>query len=224
MQDSQNSKADVFNWQGLQIDPVSGQVKGQAGQVRLEPKVMALLLKLAGNPGTLVSRAELLREIWPGDGVYDEALTQCIYQLRMQLCEAGGSDAFRTLVKTVPKRGYILVGEVSRPEPNPSQGGVKPAGQVVSNADEPRRPGLLQKNLAIALLALVMVLGYGIIAVPTGIVTAEIARARPREVSTQACATCGLEGHDHDARFCKHCGAGLSGLTADRGTSRLPPR
>ncbi len=61
-----------------------------------------------------------------------------------------------------------------------------------------------------ALSALVMILGYGIIAVPTGIVTSEIARARPsREVSTQACPACGLQGHDTDARFCKHCGTEL---------------
>jgi voltage-gated potassium channel len=54
----------------------------------------------------------------------------------------------------------------------------------------------------------VMIMGYGIIAVPTGIVTAEIT-GRAREVSTQACEQCAYEGHDPDAQFCKKCGAQL---------------
>ena len=58
------------------------------------------------------------------------------------------------------------------------------------------------------LASLVMILGYGIIAVPTGIVTSELARGGPhRAVSTQACPTCGAGGHDADARFCRRCGA-----------------
>lgn len=56
---------------------------------------------------------------------------------------------------------------------------------------------------------IVMILGYGIIAVPTGIVTVELASAAAGELSTQACPACGRGGHDADARFCKHCGAGM---------------
>lgn len=60
------------------------------------------------------------------------------------------------------------------------------------------------------LAAMVMILGYGIIAVPTGIVSVELARGRRREeVSTQACRVCAAEGHDPDATFCKYCGAEL---------------
>lgn len=66
-----------------------------------------------------------------------------------------------------------------------------------------------QTPLGQALASLVMILGYGIIAVPTGIVTVELGRASRRPVSTQACPGCGAEGHDPDARFCKHCGAEL---------------
>ena len=60
------------------------------------------------------------------------------------------------------------------------------------------------------LATILMLMGYGIIAVPTGIVTAEITRAaRFRPVSTQACPACSIEGHDHDAVHCKYCGAKL---------------
>ncbi|HEX6623287.1 MAG TPA: ion transporter [Pyrinomonadaceae bacterium] len=59
------------------------------------------------------------------------------------------------------------------------------------------------------LAALVMIIGYGIIAVPTGIVTVEIAQAARKPVSTQACPACSSQGHDVDAVHCKYCGAKL---------------
>jgi voltage-gated potassium channel len=60
-----------------------------------------------------------------------------------------------------------------------------------------------------AVAAVIMILGYGIIAVPTGIVTVELTQAAARGTGT--CPGCGGEGHDADAAFCKHCGARLSG-------------
>lgn len=58
-----------------------------------------------------------------------------------------------------------------------------------------------------ALASLVMVLGYSIIAVPTGIVTVEMSQAKKRADAEKSCPQCGKTGHDLDARFCKHCGA-----------------
>ncbi|MCB9845498.1 MAG: ion transporter [Phycisphaeraceae bacterium] len=58
------------------------------------------------------------------------------------------------------------------------------------------------------LASVVMIMGYGIIAVPTGIVSVEIARAaraRPR-----ICPACTLSGHESDARFCRGCGGDLA--------------
>ena len=57
------------------------------------------------------------------------------------------------------------------------------------------------------LASFIMILGYGIIAVPTGIVTSEIHLAKSRKISTEVCPSCGSEGHEHDAVFCKYCGA-----------------
>ena len=56
----------------------------------------------------------------------------------------------------------------------------------------------------------VMILGYSIIAVPTGIVTAELTRAGCGVLQGLWCPACRLGGHDPDARFCKHCGTGLT--------------
>ncbi len=61
-----------------------------------------------------------------------------------------------------------------------------------------------------ALASLVMVLGYSIIAVPTGIVTAEIVEsAAASRITTRVCGSCMSEGHEPSARFCKDCGAEL---------------
>lgn len=59
------------------------------------------------------------------------------------------------------------------------------------------------------LAAAVMVLGYAIIAVPTGIVTVELSKVAQAKVSTQACPQCSADGHDPDAKHCKYCGAAL---------------
>lgn len=56
------------------------------------------------------------------------------------------------------------------------------------------------------LASLLMIMGYGIIAVPTGIVTVGLARVMRESTNTQACPNCGLDGHADDARFCKYCG------------------
>ena len=55
--------------------------------------------------------------------------------------------------------------------------------------------------------SIIMLLGYGIIAVPTGIVTAGMIKSKPKVISTQACINCSKEGHDNDAKFCKYCGS-----------------
>ena len=69
-----------------------------------------------------------------------------------------------------------------------------------------------QTNLGQFLAAIVMILGYAVIAVPTGIVTAEFANENKKEVqtNTQACRYCASEGHDDDAKFCKDCGEELN--------------
>ena len=55
-----------------------------------------------------------------------------------------------------------------------------------------------------------MVTGYAIIAIPTGIVTAELTAKVNKKITTQSCPECSLEGHDPDADYCKYCGALLN--------------
>ena len=63
-----------------------------------------------------------------------------------------------------------------------------------------------------AIASVVMIMGYGIIAVPTGIVSAEFAnsnRKKPRSEGINPCNECGTEGHEFNAKYCFHCGAEL---------------
>ncbi len=76
-----------------------------------------------------------------------------------------------------------------------------------------------QTTIGQFIATVVMILGYGIIAVPTGIVTVEFGKqgkAAPSKddpsyvhINTQACTACSAEGHRDDARFCHKCGAEL---------------
>ncbi len=68
-----------------------------------------------------------------------------------------------------------------------------------------------------ALATLVMIMGYGIIAVPTGIVTLELNEAHRRAANTRTCPSCAAEGHLREATYCWRCGSNL--YIRDRGPS-----
>jgi voltage-gated potassium channel len=69
-------------------------------------------------------------------------------------------------------------------------------------------------NLGKTIASFMMLLGWGILAVPTGIVTAELSARRGDRRGmlrpARACDACGSKGHEADARFCKDCGAALA--------------
>ncbi len=69
-----------------------------------------------------------------------------------------------------------------------------------------------QTKIGQFLSAVVMILGYAIIAVPTGIVTSEMVAGKDKshQLSTQSCRYCSREGHSADAVFCKYCGGRLN--------------
>ncbi|MEZ5198128.1 MAG: potassium channel family protein [Bacteroidales bacterium] len=64
-----------------------------------------------------------------------------------------------------------------------------------------------QTVLGQTLASIIMIIGYAIIAVPTGIISVEMAKAG--KSNTQVCSNCHFDRHDDDARFCKKCGEAL---------------
>jgi voltage-gated potassium channel len=71
-------------------------------------------------------------------------------------------------------------------------------------------------GLGQAIAALIMILGYAIIAIPTGIVSVEIARQGERRSKQRVCGRCGWYEHHEKAAYCQHCGAELPVRLEDR--------
>ena len=129
----------------LRIDPQAGDVTGPGGRETLDPKVMGVLVMLAERAGQVVGREELLARLWPGVVVTDDAISRCLYELRRQLAAAGGSDEFRAVIETLPKRGYRLNAEVTSAEAKP-----KPRSRMDSGRGM-RRAGWAAAGVAAAL-------------------------------------------------------------------------
>ncbi|SKA14522.1 winged helix-turn-helix domain-containing protein [Sediminibacterium ginsengisoli] len=72
-------------------------------EIKLEPRVMKVLQYLLDKKGQVVTREELAETIWDNYGGAEDALTQAISVLRKTLDDAG-----KELIRTVPKKGYIL--------------------------------------------------------------------------------------------------------------------
>lgn len=73
-------------------------------------------------------------------------------------------------------------------------------------------------DLGRAIASLMMLLGWGVLAVPTGIVTAEMSAQRlaaAPKATTRSCHVCLSEGHQADSKFCRHCGAALPAYQRD---------
>jgi TolB-like protein/DNA-binding winged helix-turn-helix (wHTH) protein len=92
-------------------DLARGRVIAADGTViELRPKTAALLEALAARPGEIVTKDELLERVWPGVYVDEDALVQCVGEIRRAL----GPD--RDAVRTHAKRGYSLELTVAEPE------------------------------------------------------------------------------------------------------------
>jgi DNA-binding winged helix-turn-helix (wHTH) protein/tetratricopeptide (TPR) repeat protein len=122
------------------VQPSLNRIDGPAGPVQLEPKVMAVLTCLAGRRGEVVSKEELVREVWDGRFVSDDVVWRGIGELRRAL----GSS----WIQTIPKRGYRLV----------APGEAEPAAPAPPAAPEPRR--LIPRGL----LTVAFLLGFGALA------------------------------------------------------------
>ena len=71
-------------------------------------------------------------------------------------------------------------------------------------------------SLGKAITVILMLIGYSIIAVPTGVFSAEVIRSlREQRYSNEACPGCGLDRHEHDSRYCRRCGTWLDEDTQD---------
>ena len=96
------------------VDPRDDSLTRGAERVKLEPRTMRLLMRLAQTPGQVVSQDELLESVWSGVVVGTASVYQSMSQLRKVL---GDSDDPPRYIETVARKGYRLVASVSRRRP-----------------------------------------------------------------------------------------------------------
>jgi DNA-binding winged helix-turn-helix (wHTH) protein len=84
------------------IEPSLNSVTGPAGAIRLEPKVMQVLVCLAENAGEVVSKERLMRSVWRDAFVGDDVLPRCISELPRVFGDDAKEPRF---IQTIPKNG-----------------------------------------------------------------------------------------------------------------------
>lgn len=113
---------EVLRFDRFTLDLVRGCLRVGDRDIALRPKTFEVLRHLAESAGRLVPKQELYNVVWPNVIVSDDSLVQCIRELRDNLGDEG-----RCLIKTVPRRGYLLDVAVTTATPQfLSEGTVKP--------------------------------------------------------------------------------------------------
>ncbi len=90
----------------LRIRPLLGEIEAPTGVRHVQPKTMEVLLRLAREPGEVVSRETLLHDVWRPGYPSMQPLTRCVSDLRQALADDAHEPRF---VQTLPKRGYRLL-------------------------------------------------------------------------------------------------------------------
>lgn len=108
----------IYSFENASFDADRGELM-RAGEVGcLRPQTAAVLAYLLERPRQVVSKEELLREVWADLVVTENSLVQCVREIRRALADDTG-----VLVRTVQRRGYSLEADVSQgPAPDPSAG------------------------------------------------------------------------------------------------------
>lgn len=99
-----------FRFDDFYLDASNRQLSRGGEPVALNSKYFDVLLLLVSRSGQLVEKQSIFEEVWDGVFVTDSALTQCIKDIRKQLGDDASSPRY---IRTVPKHGYIFIGNVA---------------------------------------------------------------------------------------------------------------
>ena len=102
----------AYHFGEFTLDVARGCVLRAGEEIKLRPKVYETLTYLVKNPGRLIGKQELMQAVWPDSFVTDDSLVQCAVELRRAL-----DDRDQQLLKTVPRRGYLFIAEVTQSTP-----------------------------------------------------------------------------------------------------------
>ena len=110
----------LIDFEGFSLDLQQCVLRRDGDEIDLRPKAFDVLRHLVANAGRVVAKQELLDTLWPGLAVTDDALVQCVCDVREAL-----SDRGHRIIRTVPRRGYLFAAEAaavgsSRPDGEPA--------------------------------------------------------------------------------------------------------
>jgi DNA-binding winged helix-turn-helix (wHTH) protein/TolB-like protein len=140
------------------VEPQLNNLERNGQAVRLEPKVMQVLVCLAEHQGELVTKEQLIRAVWADTFVTDDVLTRCISELRKALNDDPKQPRF---IETIPKGGYRLIAPVHRTQDS----SLAPGLEIGADSSAPRRRTALVAT-AVALLAIAIVVAVALLRKP----------------------------------------------------------
>lgn len=141
------------------IEPELNRISRSGQTAQIEPKIMDVLVRLAAEPGEVVTKRQILDSVWNGDHVTESVLSRAIAELRSEL----GDDARNpSYIATIPKRGYRLIAETSPIE------GPEPDSEELANATSVRRAPRRLRRQVIAISAAIAVVALAIVALGGG--------------------------------------------------------
>ena len=103
------AQTEIFSLPGFRLDLGRGVLEREGQMVAVRPRSFALLCHLARNADRVVGKEELVASIWHRVAVTDDAIAQTIRDARRAI-----GDTTAEVLRTLPKRGYLLVAESSR--------------------------------------------------------------------------------------------------------------
>jgi cholera toxin transcriptional activator len=161
----------IYRFGIFEADAAAGELRKKGAKLRLQEQPFQILIALLERPGQVVTRADLVKRLWP-DGTFvdfDHSLNTAIAKLRDALDDSANNPRF---VETLAKRGYRFIAPMEMP------GAESTAPAVPLESDLPRAPRLVARGLLV--LIQVMYLVFYVLAL-TGLsdVAARSARVFP---------------------------------------------
>lgn len=183
------SSGPVFSFGNFSIDPASYTLRASGEPVQVEPRVLELLVYLIRHRERVVSKDELLKQLWPHKYVTESVLTRAIYEARRAVADDSQRQA---IIKTVHSRGYQFVAPITEALAEVPPPVDRPEPPVVVGAPEPKRRALRPAGVAALAAALIA-------AVLVGIWSLRSPEAEPRE--RVAIAPFGVAEDDQDLNW-----------------------
>jgi len=173
------------------VTPARNTIQGPDGETGIEPKIMAVLCVLAGEPGRVFTRAELIDKVWGAEFGADESLTRAVSHLRKALGDTRSEPA---VIETIAKRGYRLLPDALSP-------GMPAPASPSAPADTPRvmnrrvwAAGAVLAATAAGALLWLKPLSRGAGVIPVTVLPVNAVRREPSQLSLATALTVDLVG------------------------------